>query len=163
MRIEFIHEKKLVGFRAAMSLSSDQTWLLWNRFMPRLREVRQTKGNDLFSVEIYPSHFFDHVDPATAFEKWAAVEVIDFQEIPAGLETLLIPPGQYAVFCYKGDSAKAYEVYSQIFGVWLPQAGFSPDDRPHFTCMGEKYRNHDPESEEEIWIPVRETERANHV
>jgi len=30
------------------------------------------------------------------------------------------------------------------------------DNRPHFEVLGEKYKNGDPESEEEIWIPVKE-------
>jgi predicted transcriptional regulator YdeE len=30
-----------------------------------------------------------------------------------------------------------------------------PDDRPHFEVLGKNYKNNDPVSEEEIWIPVR--------
>jgi AraC family transcriptional regulator len=26
--------------------------------------------------------------------------------------------------------------------------------RPHMELLGEKYRNNDPHSEEEIWIPI---------
>jgi hypothetical protein len=29
------------------------------------------------------------------------------------------------------------------------------DDRPHFEVLGSKYRNNDPESEEETWIPTK--------
>jgi len=29
------------------------------------------------------------------------------------------------------------------------------DDRPHFEVLGDKYKNADPDSEEEIWIPIR--------
>lgn len=29
------------------------------------------------------------------------------------------------------------------------------DFRPHFEILGEKYKNNDPGSEEEVWIPVR--------
>jgi AraC family transcriptional regulator len=28
------------------------------------------------------------------------------------------------------------------------------DDRPHFEVLGEKYKNNDPTSEKEIWIPI---------
>ena len=154
-QIEHISEMKLVGARLAMSLSSDQTRRLWSTFMPRRREILHLLGNRLYSVEIYPPGYFERFSPAVEFEKWAAAEVDDFPEIPPGLETLVIPPGQYAVFVYKGDPARAGEFYRQIFGNWLPQWDLVPDDRPHFACMGEKYRNNDPESEEEIWIPVR--------
>jgi AraC family transcriptional regulator len=29
------------------------------------------------------------------------------------------------------------------------------DQRPHVEVMGEKYKNNDPDSEEEIWIPIK--------
>jgi predicted transcriptional regulator YdeE len=29
------------------------------------------------------------------------------------------------------------------------------DNRPHFEVLGDKYKNNDPSSEEEIWIPIR--------
>jgi AraC family transcriptional regulator len=29
------------------------------------------------------------------------------------------------------------------------------DDRPHFEILGDKYKNNDPNSEEEIWIPIK--------
>jgi AraC family transcriptional regulator len=33
---------------------------------------------------------------------------------------------------------------------------FEVDDRPHFEILGIRYRNNDPNSEEEIWIPIIE-------
>jgi AraC family transcriptional regulator len=30
------------------------------------------------------------------------------------------------------------------------------DNRPHFEILGEKYKQGSPDSEEEIWIPVKE-------
>jgi AraC family transcriptional regulator len=30
------------------------------------------------------------------------------------------------------------------------------DDRPHFEILGDKYKNGDPDSEEEIWIPIKQ-------
>jgi AraC family transcriptional regulator len=29
------------------------------------------------------------------------------------------------------------------------------DNRPHFETLGEKYKNEDPSSEEEVWIPIK--------
>ncbi|MEN9524835.1 MAG: hypothetical protein RLZZ256_219, partial [Bacteroidota bacterium] len=29
------------------------------------------------------------------------------------------------------------------------------DERPHVEVMGSKYKNNDPASEEDIWIPIR--------
>jgi len=37
----------------------------------------------------------------------------------------------------------------------IRESEFMLDDRPHFALMGDRYKNDDPESEEEIWIPVK--------
>jgi AraC family transcriptional regulator len=37
----------------------------------------------------------------------------------------------------------------------LPASGYELDDRPHFEILGERYKNNDPDSEEELWFPVR--------
>ena len=93
-------------------------------------------------------------DLSQEFEKWAAVEVPDFDTIPAGMETFVLPAGLYAVFDYKGSSTDT-QIFQHIFGVWLPGSNFVLDARPHFEILGEKYKNADPNSEEEIWIPVK--------
>jgi hypothetical protein len=33
--------------------------------------------------------------------------------------------------------------------------------RPHFAKMGEKYKNEDPDSEEELWIPIKSIKFIN--
>jgi AraC family transcriptional regulator len=29
------------------------------------------------------------------------------------------------------------------------------DNKPHFEIMGDQYKNEDPDSEEELWIPIK--------
>jgi AraC family transcriptional regulator len=62
--------------------------------------------------------------------------------------------GLYAVFNYKGLNTDN-RIFIHIFTEWLPSSGYVLDERPHFEILGEKYKNNDPESEEEIWIPVK--------
>ncbi|MGK2861531.1 MAG: GyrI-like domain-containing protein [Chitinophagaceae bacterium] len=47
-------------------------------------------------------------------------------------------------------------MFSYIFNTWLPPSGYDLDNRPHFEILGEKYKNDDPLSEEEIWIPIKQ-------
>jgi AraC family transcriptional regulator len=123
--------------------------------MPRRREIRNKTDSELYSIEVYEPFFFNNFDPSREFEKWAAIEVSEYETVPADMETLTVPGGNYAVFLYKGPASKGAEAYQYIFGSWLPQSDFMLDNRPHFAIMGEKYKNEDPESEEEIWIPVK--------
>lgn len=155
-RIIAIKPKKLVGRTLRMSLSSDRTAELWQFLMPRRRDIRNKLNTDLFSVQIFdPEMEFSDFTPETEFEKWAAVEVWDYQEIPEGMETLDIPRGLYAVFDYKGAANNFAPMFHYIFGMWMPASDFEVDKRPHFDVLGEKYNGNDPDSEEEIWVPVK--------
>ncbi|MFZ1515671.1 MAG: GyrI-like domain-containing protein, partial [Saprospiraceae bacterium] len=65
-----------------------------------------------------------------------------------------IPGGLYAVFYYKGLSTDT-AIFEYIFNTWLPNSEYGLDDRPHFEILGERYKNNDADSEEEIWIPIK--------
>jgi AraC family transcriptional regulator len=153
-RVETLNEKKLVGKQLTMSLSDNKTGELWRSFMPRRKEITNNLTNDFISMAIYkPAHFADF-KPTNDFEKWATVEVTDFDNVPNELETFILTGGLYAVFDYKGSS-NDNSIFQYIFGVWLPNSVYLLDDRPHFEVLGDKYKNADPDSEEEIWIPIR--------
>lgn len=153
-RIETSKEMKLIGKRLTMSLPDNKTGELWRSFMPRRKEITNNLTNDFISLAIYmPTHFADF-KPTNIFEKWATVEVTDFEHVPNEMETFTLPAGLYAVFNYKGSSTDN-SIFHYIFGVWLPNSVYLLDDRPHFEILGDKYKNADPDSEEEIWIPIR--------
>ncbi len=155
-RIESISEKKMVGKKIKMSFSNIQTPNLWRSFMPQRKQITKALNNNLFSVEVYnTANFFESFDPSAEFEKWAAIEVSDFKDIPPEMETLIIPAGEYAVFIYKGRGSKASNTYRSIIQDWIPKSKYILDHRPHFAVMGEKYKKEDPASEEELWFPIK--------
>lgn len=144
-----------MGFRLKMSLVDNKTEALWHMFMTRRKEIANTLNQDLISLQVYaPDYFTKIFNPARNFEKWALAEVIDFEQVPAGMETFILEGGLYAVFDYKGRSREP-SVFEYIFGTWLPVSEYMLDHRPHFEAIGAKYKNNDPDSEEEIWIPVK--------
>src|SRR5215216_4511817 len=104
-RMETIEEKKLVGRRMNMSFYENKTFELWRSFMPRRKEITNNIGSDLYSVELYDLLFYKSFDPSKEFEKWAAIEVQDFESVPDEMETLVIPSGPYAVFVHKGPAS----------------------------------------------------------
>lgn len=149
------HTTQLTGISSSMSLASNTTFELWRKFMPRRKEISNVIDTNLYSISSYDNGYFANFNPATEFEKWAAVAVSDFDDVPDGLEAFTIPKGKYAVFHYKGTPENGAEAFKYIFQQWLPQSGYLLDNRPHFELLGEKYKNNSPESEEEIWIPIR--------
>ena len=154
-RIEQLQEKKLVGKHIITSIANNQTFSLWSSFMPRRKEVTNTVSSELISLQVYPDSFdFTFSDLSVSFQKWATVEVTDFKNIPDEMETFVLPAGRYAVFEYKGLNTDT-KIFEFIFGIWLPSSKYNMDNRPHFEILGEKYKNNDPNSEEEIWIPIK--------
>ncbi len=122
--------------------------------MPRRKEIKNRIGSELYSIEIFDTFYFTHFKPENIFDKWAAIEVSEFESLPNGMEKIIIPAGLYAVFQYKSSANPGAIFYEYIFNAWIPDSDYTIDNRPHFAIMGEKYKNNDPDSEEEIWIPV---------
>ncbi|ALW86644.1 AraC family transcriptional regulator [Hymenobacter sedentarius] len=154
-RIEQLAEKKLIGKRMTMSLAQNKTRELWQSFMPRRREILNPLGPEFYSMQLYGPGYFQDFSPITEFEKWATVAVTDFDNVPQGMETITLPGGLYAVFLHRADDSTPDQTFRYIFETWLPASGYLLDDRPHFELLGEKYKNNAPESEEEIWIPIK--------
>ena len=155
-KIITLSEKKLVGKRLTMSLQQNRTFELWSSFMPLRNQIKNVLGSDKFSMQVYSTDFdYNQFTPQTVFEKWAAVEVSDFLNIPENMEAYLLKGGLYAVFHYKGKPENASEIFYYIFKTWLPNSEYEVDKREHFEILGDKYLRDDDNSEEEIWVPIK--------
>ena len=154
-RMETIPERKLVGKRIEMSAMQNKTGILWKDFMKERHRIKNTASEILYSLQIYDSDYFTNFDPSRRFTKYALVEVENFDHVPDQMEPFILPGGLYAVFFYKGLPGEGAKVFQYIFGKWIPNSGYIVDSRPHFELLGDKYKNKSPDSEEEIWIPVR--------
>ncbi len=155
-RMEILPKKKLVGKKLFMSYAADRTFELWSSFMPLRKTIANTIGTDLYSMQIYDATFnFRQFNLNHIFEKWAGVEVTDFSAIPDIMLPHTLIGGLYAVFIHKGLPSDGPATFSYIFNTWLPRSGYEIDHREHFEILGRKYKNNDPASEEEIWIPVK--------
>ena len=144
---------KFIGKNLSFTYADYRAFELWSSFMPRHKEVPNAIGTDLYNIQINPIGFsFGMNEP---FVKWAAVPVYNFDFVPDGMETLEIPEGLYTVFHYKGDQSNAPAFFNAIYTEWLPNSGYELDNRPQFEILGAKYKINDPNSEEEIWIPVK--------
>jgi AraC family transcriptional regulator len=155
-RIILLNERKIIGMKMKMSYRNNLTFRLWSSFMPQRSKILNKKSNDLFSIQVYGENFnFQKLDPDKEFEKIAGVEVENFNTIPEGMTAFILEEGLYAVFRHKGAVSEAEKIFGYIFGTWLPQSGYVIDSRPHFEILGENYRHDDPDSTEDIWIPVK--------
>jgi AraC family transcriptional regulator len=143
---------KFIGKKLSFTYADYRAFELWSSFMPRRKEIQQAIGTNLYNIQINPENFDFH--PHTPFVKWAAVAVSSFDAVPEAMDSLEIEGGLYAVFQYVGDQGGVATFFNAIYTVWLPNSGYVLANRPQFEILGEKYKNNDPNSEEEIWIPV---------
>ena len=153
-RVEVLSQKRLVGINVKMSLINNRTGELWSRFMAKSNEIENILSKDKISMQVYPQYYFDNFNPELEFVKWATVEVNSFKGIPNDLEPYTLNGGLYAVFEYKGPGYDK-SIFQYIYTTWVPNSKYKLDNRPHFEVLGEKYKNNDPDSEEEIWIPIQ--------
>jgi len=158
-RIEILEEKKLIGNRLKMSLTNNKTGKLWGDFVPKIKDIKNRLTADKISLQVYDSSYHENFNPNNEFEKWATVEVNDFNNIPRDMEIFVLSGGLYAVFDYKGSNIDK-SLFKYIFMTWLPNSEYKLDDRPHFEVLGKRYQNNDPNSEEEIWIPIKKKTSA---
>lgn len=152
--IKSISPKLLVGMGLTTNLLENRIAELWQGFGPKQKHIRHQVSNDRISMVIYDETYFTAFDPKNRFERWACVEVEKTEDLPNGLSEFELPGGMYAVFDYKGLSSDN-RIFQYIFNEWLPKSKYQIDTRPHFELLGDKYKNNDPNSEEEIWIPVK--------
>ena len=156
LRIDLLAPKKLIGRSMRMSLVNNKTQPLWQKFMTCRSQIINSVGPDLYSIQVY-DNLLDvrNFNPAHEFTKWAATEVVDFSNVPEGMEILELSGGTYAVFLHQGSLSEFQKTFQNIFAEWLPSTQYHLDHRPHFEVLGEKYKNNHPDSEEEVWIPVK--------
>ena len=151
-----IEARKLVGLSIQTSLADNKTRELWQGFKPRVKEIKNSVSTDFYSIQVYESGFdMRQFNPQTEFEKWAAVEVADFDNTPNSLSQFNLVGGDYAIFIHKGTPQQFHKTASYIYGEWLPKSNYQLDNRPHFEIIPENNKLDDPSAEEEVWIPIK--------
>jgi len=152
--IKTLESKTLIGISRDMSITKDETGLLWRDFMPQFKALNSDQQHDFYSLQCYPKGYFNLFAPDNTFTKWAAVEPTKDIAIPESFKQFDFVGGLYAVFHYKGLSSDK-RIFQYIYSQWLPNSEYEIDNRPHFELLGEKYKNNDPTSEELIFIPIK--------
>lgn len=59
-------------------------------------------------------------------------------EVSGEVGKMTIEPGRYAVSRFRLSGSGFQEAWSWIYGTWLPQSGYQPDDRPCFERYPEE-------------------------
>ncbi len=142
----------LCGISTEMSLSNNKTQILWSSFRQQQKQLITAEPDFFYSVNVYPEKYFESFNPDNAFIKYALISAQYAESMDSPWETFALPAGLYAVFNHKGPDTS---IFNYIYTQWLPQSGYELDNRPHFEKLPAGYIQGHPDSEEEIYIPVK--------
>ena len=118
----------------------------WEKFVPHLGHVPGQIGKVAYGVVMKGSD--------TGFDYLCAVEVKDFDRLPADLDRVRLPAQRYAVFRQKDHISKIRNVWSEILN-WLPSSGRQAADAPRFERYGETFDGRTGEGGYELWLPIK--------
>lgn len=154
LRIELIKDRKFVGQSKSMSLIDNFTFELWSSFRPKINQISHRMNNDFISLQEYGGvSYFSNFDLSNIFTKYALVEVHCF--VNDGFDHVTITDTLYAVFLHKGSSEDFPLTMNFILSEWLPTSSYRLVDAPHFEVLDNRYKKENPDSQEEIWVPIQ--------
>lgn len=126
---------------------------LWGKFMARHHEITGRSSALNYGVVIC----LDEHDKKTHPDEmlyFAGAPIESSATPPRGMMTLIIPPGDYAIFVHRGPVEEIRRTLDHIYGSWLPQSGRTLRDAPHLEIYDERFKLGSPDSEFEIAVPV---------
>ncbi|KKJ77222.1 hypothetical protein WH95_09275 [Kiloniella litopenaei] len=128
---------------------------LWEKVVGRHTEITHSKNSRAYGLCLKGS--------PENFTYMAAFEVDDLNNIPTGMEGLVIEEADYAVFTFTIDDKSPIgeqfsNVYQGIWGNWLPNSDYDYADTPDFELYDDRFDGSSATGEVDIWIPVTKKE-----
>jgi len=78
-------------------------------------------------------------------------------EVDGDIGKLTIPAGEYVAARFELDSTEYADAWGWVYGQWLPQSGFVPDDRPCFELYPTDVKSEvEGKMVVDIYVPLRE-------
>lgn len=120
---------------------------LWGAFNNSYKDIKN-KSTSMICYGICD----DEMDSEGRFNYTACAEVDSFENVPQGMETKVVPPGNYLVYTYGGAIRDLGEFYNDIFTKWLPASGHEMAYRPQLELYDERFMQ---SGEFDIYIPIK--------
>ncbi|SFJ31334.1 Predicted transcriptional regulator YdeE, contains AraC-type DNA-binding domain [Halobacillus dabanensis] len=118
--IREVEEKKLVGFRVVCEDMAG-----YGQEIPKASMALHRRKNEVKQI-VEPVKLIGAFKAAETSEEddgyWVCYEVHDFEDIPDGMVTLVIPAQNYAVLNFKGHASEIFKVYTHLHK-WIEENG----------------------------------------
>ena len=156
--IVFKPEMKIIGMECSTTLKDNRIPQLWQDFIPRMDEIRSRKepGISYGICRADPDFDVKEFSDVTQYTEIVGVGVEDFQTIPEGMHSHLVPAQKYAVFTHTGFGSNLTLTYNYIYATWLPKSGCEIAGADDFELYDQsRFFGIDcPESKIDIYIPI---------
>lgn len=141
---------KVIGLRYFGKNEQGEIPALWSDLMGRAGEIKDKSQ----SMESYG--LMGMMDKEGNFEYIACTPVDRVSEIPEGMVAREINNAKYLVFTHVGDAEKMKETYNFVYNKYCPQCDEDIRyDTYHFELYDERFKNFAPDSEFDIYVPIR--------
>ena len=135
----------VVGLQIRTKPMSPEIPALWPKFVARIDEIPDAAEPHVsYGVMRYAGGVLEYA---------AAISVSAAHHVPAGMTTIQVPAGTYAVFSYPLSALG--KGFAEINGRLLPESGYQPVDGLFFERYDERFDPTNPQSAVGIYIPVR--------
>ncbi|MGL4392753.1 MAG: GyrI-like domain-containing protein [Fusobacteriaceae bacterium] len=148
-------EIKIVGIKGSFKIENGSVEIpkLWKNFFDRINEIKNFADDRCYGVATKIGEDF--------YEEIVGREVKSLEEVPAGMETIILKPNKYLVFTHTGKLVKpngeslVKETYDNLYSKIIPNSGFMLADNFNFECYDYRFKHDDDFSMFDIYVPIK--------
>lgn len=156
--IKQVDDFTVVGMTVRTNLVDNKIPMLWEKFIPRVAEIKNKAENNIFYgiCKCDPNFDLKKFNKETYFDEIAAVMVSDTGDVPENMIKHQMKGGRFAVFTHKGSLKTLQDTYNYIWGSWVPKSHEKVDMRDDFELYDDRFLGPENESSQmDIYIPLK--------
>ncbi|GGD14776.1 GyrI-like domain-containing protein [Pontibacillus salipaludis] len=147
--IKNVNQKKLVGFRLVCEGPEE-----YGVEIPKTFDRIESRKGEIHHL-VVPSRLIGAFKASETSPEddgyWVCYEVHDFEDIPEGMVSLVIPAQKYAVLNFTGPASRIYKVYDDLHQ-WIGEQGYKRVPAKWSLEVYSKWSEH--ENDVELCDPV---------
>ncbi|WP_163834919.1 AraC family transcriptional regulator [Spartinivicinus ruber] len=130
----------------------------WEKFWSRSYEIKATNINCYYGLSVVPTKTRQKNGCSGVFQYLTALEAVDGDVVPKGMDKLSLPPQKYAKYTYEGPVSGFQAFIMRVWTHYLPESGLEAIESPEIEVYDERCRLDSHKSEMDYLVPVKTNE-----